>query len=226
MPALLTFTRFSGMIATSLMLAFSPAAFAEESTVAPVNSEQKIDLLGIQKDDHVLGNPEATVKIIEYASLTCPHCMAYHLETFPLVKEHYIDTGKVAFIYRNFPFNDPALRGAMLAECSGDEQFYKYINVLMKAQDKWAFDNNYMGSLRSIAKIGGMGEEEFDACMNNKQIQDRLVENLTLANQQLNITSTPTTFINGEKLNGFQTFDQLKERIDPLLNDSAKKSAE
>jgi protein-disulfide isomerase len=223
-------SRFSGIVAASAMLALSGTAIAQESTTAPASAPMsvapKADLLTIMEGDHVLGNPQADVKIFEYASLTCPHCMAYHLETFPQIKKEYIDTGKVMFVFRHFPLNDPALRGAMLAECSGDEQFYKYVNVLMKSQDKWGFSNNYMGALRNIAKIGGMGDEEFTACMENKTLQDSVLAKLSMATQQLGINATPTTFINGEKLNGFQTFEQIKKHLDPLLNSTPDTTAE
>lgn len=220
-----TFSRFAGIAAASLMLAFSATATAQNSQPTPMSQVPKVDALSPMEGDHLLGDPQAKVTIIEYASLTCPHCMAYHLETFPQIKEQYIDTGKVAFIFRSLPFNEPALRGAMLAECSGKD-FYKYINVLMKSQDKWAFDGNYMSSLRNIATIGGMGEDAFNACMDNKAIQEKIVAGLTVASQQLGVSSTPTTFINGEKIEGFRTFEQIKERIAPLLGDTAKKSAE
>lgn len=224
MHALHSLLRFTGAAVAVLTLTFSGAVFAQDA--APMSKAPSADMLDFLDGDHVLGDPKAPVKVIEYASLSCPHCMEYHLETFPQLKEQYIDTGKVAFIYRHFPFNDPALRGAMLAECSGEGNFYKYINVLMKAQDKWAYDSNYMGALRNIAKIGGMGEEEFDACMENKEVENRVVAGMTWASDSLNIRSTPTTFVNGEKLQGFQRIEDLAKHIDPLVKDTAKTSAE
>ncbi|MCH2546136.1 MAG: DsbA family protein [Alphaproteobacteria bacterium] len=218
-------TRFTGTFATGVIMALSPAAYAEDATkhstekTAPAASAT-VDMLEFQPGDHILGNKDAAVRIIEYASLTCPHCRAYHMETFPLIKEHYIDTGKVAFVYRHFPFNPPALHGAALAECAGDEQFFKYINVLMKTQDKWAFSSDYMDSLRNIAAVGGMSSEAFDACMDDTAKQDAIAQDMAVSAKQLTINSTPTTFVNGEKFNGFQEFETLKQYIDPLLNNA------
>lgn len=217
MQVLHSIIRASGIFIAAFTLAFSSAALAQNATPP---APPAADLLDFLEGDHVLGDPKAPVKVIEYASLSCPHCMAYHLETFPRLKEDYIDTGKVVFIYRNFPFNAPALHAAMLAECAGDSQYFKYLNVLFKSQDKWAMDRDYVTSLRNIAKVGGMGDEEFDACMANEDIQNRLVAGMGWAADQLKVDSTPTTFINGEKISGFQRIDQLAEKIDPLLKNT------
>lgn len=233
MPVLSSFARFAGIASTGLMLALASPAFAQSAdtqATAPENGQtqegRKDKLLGLLADDHVLGNPDASVIVIEYASLSCPHCAHSHGETFPRLKEKYMDTGKIAYVYRNFPFNDPALRGAMLSECAGDAQFYKYISVLMKSQDKWAFTSDYMGALRSIARIGGMSEEAFDACMKDEKIQNRVVAGMTWAANELGVNSTPTTFVNGEKLPGFQSIEALSKIIDPLLEKGAPKAAQ
>lgn len=233
MPVLSSFARLAGIASAGLMLALVSPAYAQSTdtqAAKPENGqtqdERKARLLGLLEDDHVLGNPDAPVVIVEYASLSCPHCAHSHMETFPRLKEKYIDTGKIAYTYRNFPFNDPALRGAMLAECAGNEQFYKYVSVLMKSQDKWAFTSDYMGALRSIARIGGMSEEAFDACMKNEKIQNRIVAGMTWAANDLGVNSTPTTFINGEKLAGFQSIEALSSIIDPLLQKAAPKAAQ
>jgi protein-disulfide isomerase len=219
MQILHSLLRAAGIFAASIMLMASSAAFAQDSQSAPPSKDA---LLGFLEGDHTIGDENAPIRIIEYASLSCPHCMAYHLETFPQLKEQYIDTGKAVFIFRNFPFNAPALHGAMLAECAGDKQYFKYINVLFKSQDKWAFDRDHMAALRNIAKVGGMGEEAFDACMADEDLQNRLIAHMSLAAAVLKIESTPTTFINGEKLSGFKTIDELKKHIDPLLENSAE----
>lgn len=223
MQALHALSRFASVALAALMLATAPAA--AQDTAAKAAAAPAADLLGFLEGDHTLGDETAPVKVIEYASLSCPHCAQYHLETFPKLKEEYIDTGKVAFIYRHFPFNEPALRGAMLAECSGDD-FFKYLNVMFKTQDKWAFDSVPQLALRNLAMVGGMSGEDFDACMANTEVQERVVAGMTWANNQLGINSTPTTFVNGEKLQGFQTIEDLRRHIDPLLEKAGEKAAE
>lgn len=219
MQALHTISRFASIAAAAFMLAAAPA-YAQDAAPAAA-PKPTADLLTFIDGDHTLGDENAPVKIIEYASLSCPHCMQSHIETFPKLKEQYIDTGKVVYIYRHFPFNEPALRGAMLAECSGDD-FFKYLAVMFKTQDKWAFDSDPVSGLRNLAKVGGMSEADFDACMNNKEVQDRIVAGMTWGANQLGIQSTPTTFINGEKLNGFQTIEDLARHIEPALKKTAQ----
>lgn len=218
--------RFTGAVAAALCMTFTAAVAQEASPMAPAGAEAEqkkpADLLGFLEHDRVLGNEEADVRVIEYASLSCSHCMRSHTETFPQLKEHYIDTGKIAYIYRHFPLNEPALRGAMLAECAGDDGFFRYLKVLFNSQPQWAYDANFMDSLRSFAKVGGIGEEAFDRCMADKELEGRLVSGLKWAASGLNVQSTPTVFVNGQKLDGFQSFEKLSNLIDAELKDAAQ----
>lgn len=211
-----TLHRFTGILAAVLCMAFSPAFAQDAPAAADTPEKSAADLLDFLEGDHVLGNENAPVKVIEYASLSCSHCMRSHTQTFPQLKEQYIDTGKIAYIFRHFPFNEPALRGAMLTECSGD-RFFSYLKVLFNSQPQWAYDSDFLASLRSIAKVGGMGEEAFDTCMADKELENRLIAGIQWAASGLQVQSTPTIFVNGNKFDGFQSIEQLSAAIDAEL---------
>lgn len=223
MQSIQSFTRFAGILSAAFCISLSPA-WAQAEDLAPVVEEQQApaDLLDFLEGDHVIGNPEAPVKVIEYASLSCSHCMRFHTQTYPQLKEQYIDTGKIAFVFRHFPLNEPALRGAMLAECAGDEKFYQYLKVLFHSQPEWAYDADFKESLRSIARIGGLGDEAFDACMANKELEDRIVSGIKWAASGLQVQSTPTVFINNEKQDGFRSIEELAPIIDAELKKAAQ----
>lgn len=217
-----TLPRFLAAIAAASMLMFSTAHAQDASADAAAGQPSKVDLLDFLETDHILGNEDAAVKVIEYASLSCSHCMRFHTQTFPQLKKDYIDTGKIAFVFRHFPLNEPALRGAMLAECSGDERFYNYLKVLFDTQPEWAYDADFLNGLRTLAKVGGVGDEAFDACMANKKLEDSLVSGLKHAASELLIQSTPTLFINGEKVEGFRSYEEVSAIIDAELKEDAQ----
>lgn len=213
MPSLHSLTRLTGIFTAVLCMALSPA-WAQDGFAPETDAAAPANLLDFLEGDHVLGNPDAPVKVIEYASLSCSHCMRSHTQTFPQLKTEYIDTGKIAYIYRHFPFNEPALRGAMLTECVGEDKFFRYLKVLFDSQPEWAYGSDFLNSLRTIARIGGLGDEAFDACMANKEVEDRLISGIKWAAGSLQVESTPTIFVNGQKLSGFQSFDELSAVIE------------
>lgn len=207
----------------TLMLMVSTAHAEEKKTETKTPATEapapdKASLLDIIEGDHVMGDPEAKVTIIEYASLSCPHCAHFHKDTFPELKKKYIDTGKVTFIFRNFPFNEPALRGAMLADCAGDAKYFTYLKVLFNSQENWAFGGDLKQNLRTIANVGGMSNEDFDKCMANKDLENRLIAGVSWASKELGVNSTPTFFINGEKVEAARDMDYLAPKIDGYLS--------
>ena len=118
----------------------------------------------------VLGDPNAPVTIIEYASLSCPHCARFHAERMPWLKETFIDTGRAKLEYRDFPLNAPALWGAMLAHCAGPKHYFAYLDFLFKKQAQWAFTDNPQEGLKALAKQAGMSGTKFDTCMRNESL--------------------------------------------------------
>ena len=176
--------------------------------------------LQITKDDRILGNPEAPITIVEYASLTCPHCAHFANDVLPELKKEWIDTGKARLVLRDFPLDEPALRAAMIARCAPPERYYAFADTFFAAQEKWVRSGDYREALARLAKLGGMGQAEFDTCIKNTDLENKIVEGRLRAAQELDVNSTPTFFVNGSKLAGAPT----KEEFEKLLSGLAAKS--
>jgi protein-disulfide isomerase len=173
-------------------------------------------VLQITRDDRVLGNPAAPITIIEYASLTCPHCAHFANDVLPELKREWIDTGKARLVLRDFPLDGPALRAAMIARCAPPDRFYAFADTFFASQDKWATTKDYREALARLAKLGGMGKDEFEACLNNTTLENRIVEQRLVASQELDINSTPTFFINGSKFSGAPTAEEFNKVLSNL----------
>jgi protein-disulfide isomerase len=158
------------------------------------------DVLNVQPDDVIMGEKDAPVTIVEYASLSCGHCASFHEKILPGLKSKYIEPGKAKFIFRSFPLNAPALRGAMLTHCVADRDYYTFIEVMFDQQKAWAFDPNHVDMLGKIARLGGMSHDKFQACMENKELETQLIEAKKTAIEALEVRSTPTVFVNGTKV--------------------------
>jgi len=166
--------------------------------------------------DRVLGDAAATVTIIEYASATCPHCASFHKITFPKLKEEFIDTGKVRFIFREFPFDDLALAAFMLARCAPEDKYYPMIEVLYDQQEQWTH-NNPRDELFKIAQLAGFSEESFNTCLKNTDVAKGIIEGRNTAEKDMKIESTPTFFINGKLLRGNEPIEKFREMITAAL---------
>ncbi len=164
-----------------------------------------------------LGDENAPVTIEEYASLTCSHCGHFYTETFGQIKKEYIDTGKVLFVYHDFPLNTPARDASIIARCLPKDRYFKFIDFLFETQSKWAYEGDYMKSLMQNAKLLGGSEARLQACLDSMDIKREIAATMQSASQERGIQSTPTFFINGEMLKGAQPFAVFKEKIDQLL---------
>jgi protein-disulfide isomerase len=193
----------------------SPEAAAPHPMLADART-----VLQITKDDRILGNPEAPITIVEYASLTCPHCAHFANDVLPEIKKEWIDTGKAKLVLRDFPLDEPALRAAMIARCAPAERYYAFADTFFAAQEKWVRSGDYREALARLAKLGGMGQVEFDTCIKDTDLENKIVEGRLKASQELDVSSTPTFFVNGSKLAGAPT----KEEFDKLLSSLAAKS--
>jgi protein-disulfide isomerase len=176
--------------------------------------------LSVTTDDRILGNPDAPITIVEYASLTCPHCAHFANEVLPDLKKKWIDTGKAKLVLRDYPLDEPALRAAMIARCAPPDRFYAYVDTLFAAQEKWVMANDYREALARLVKIGGMSKDEFDNCLKNTALENKIVEGRLVASKELDVNSTPTFFINGTKFAGAPTV----EEFDKALSGVAAKS--
>jgi len=177
---------------------------------------KKNPLHSIQDDEAVIGDPKAAITIIEYASLSCPHCKAFHEKVLPELKSKYIDKGIAKMTFRNFPLNEPALRAAMLVECVGKERAPKFIDVLFELQDKWAFESDFVANIQKIAAVGGVSQEQFSTCMTNTSLEEKIIKARKDATDQLNLQGTPSFFVNDVEISGKVTMDSFDRVIKDL----------
>lgn len=166
--------------------------------------------------DQILGQENAPVTIIEYASLTCSHCADFAEVTFPQVKKKYIDTGKVRYVFREFPF-DPVAAGAfMLARCAPQDKYFPILHLLFKTQQQWAVERP-LQPLLGIAKQVGFTEDSFKACLANQKVLDGIEWVRNRAAEKFKVNATPTFFINGQKVTGEISIDEIDKLIQPYL---------
>jgi len=168
--------------------------------------------------DIVLGSDKAPVTIVEYASMTCPHCAHFSTTTFPELQKRYVDTGKVRFIFREFPLDPLAAAGFMLARCAGSDKFMPIIETLFAKQAEWMVQQP-IEPLRTIAKQFGFTEQSFDQCLANQKVLDGIQDVRDRAASKLGVNSTPTFFVNGKRLVGDQSIDALAKAIAPYLKE-------
>ncbi|MBV8510739.1 MAG: DsbA family protein [Xanthobacteraceae bacterium] len=201
-----------GSCALALLAKFGFVLNARAQTQVPDADLAQPSPLG----DIVLGSPDAPVTIIEYASMTCPHCAQFQAKTFPKLKERYIDTGKVRYIFREFPL-DPLAAGAfMLARCADKDKYMSIIDLFFGTQRDWVVPNP-LQPLFNIAKQAGYNEETFNACLKNQQILDGIQNVRDHAAKVLNVESTPTFFINGKRVVGDVSIEEMEKEIKPFL---------
>lgn len=217
----------AGVSGALLPRLIGPAAAQSDSTKqtqapagagAPANeAELKAELAKPGPDgDVALGSDSAPVTIIEYASMTCPHCAHFSENTFPELKKRYIDTGKVRFIFREFPFDKVAAAGFMLARCAGKDRYMAVVETLFAKQGEWVVEQP-RAPLENIAKQLGFTDETFKQCLTNQKVLDAIEDVRNRAVQKLGVNSTPTFFVNGKKLVGDVPLDTMTKEIDPYL---------
>ncbi|WP_274629764.1 DsbA family protein [Arvimicrobium flavum] len=163
-----------------------------------------------------LGKEDAPVTIVEYASMTCPHCATFHEKTLPELKTKYIDTGKVRLIFREFPFDPRAEAGFMLARCAGDN-YFPMIDVLFKQQGTWAAVENARDALLQIAKLAGFSQQKFEECLTDQKLLDDIRAVRTRGSNEFKVDSTPTFFINGQQYKGALSIAEISAVIDSML---------
>ncbi|MBX9452273.1 MAG: DsbA family protein [Mesorhizobium sp.] len=166
--------------------------------------------------EKVLGEADAPVTIVEYASMTCGHCANFHNNTLPAIKENYIDTGKARMIMREFPFDPRAEAGFMLARCA-DTKYFAMVDVLFKQQQAWAGVENAREALLQISKLAGFSQESFEACLTDQKLLDDVRAVRARGASEFGVDATPTFFINGNKYSGALTVAEMSAIIDSML---------
>ena len=165
-----------------------------------------------------LGNKDSKIVVIEYASMTCIHCANFHKEVYPKIKENYIDTNKIKFIYRDFPLDKQALFGSVLAKCAPKEKYFDFVKLILNTQKKWVSnDDTFMDKLKNIGKLAGLNENKINTCFKNEQIVDKIIKSRSVGEQKYNISSTPSLIINEKKYSAM-SYENFEKIIENLIN--------
>jgi len=199
-------TRFFAKMAAALFLVVSSVAGA-----APPTAEEALK-------DRILGDPKAPIEIIEYSSLTCPHCRHFHIEILPELKKNYLDNGRAKLVYRDFPFDQLGLTAAIMARCAPPSRYFQFLDVLFQNQDKWSKNADPIQALARIGTLGGLSEADFKACTDNRRIVDGILQTRLEAGNRYEVGSTPSFVINGEKRivgsQPYEVFDDLLKKLE------------
>lgn len=167
--------------------------------------------------DRIEGDPSAPITMIEYASMTCPHCADFHTGPYKLIKKEYVETGKVKFIYRDFPLDRLGLAAAMMARCAPKERYFAIVNIIYQSQDSWARASDPAAALAQIAKLAGMSKKTFDACIIDKNIYEGVMKIRNDGDKKFNIKATPTILIDGKTFEGDKTIKAFRSELNALL---------
>lgn len=215
------FTRrqiLDGALALGLVAIASPVFGAG---AARAQDAQSVDKAKIAEPgplgDHVMGDANAPVTVIEYASLTCSHCAHFATTTFPELKKKYIDTGKVRYILREFPLDPVSAAAFMLSRCAPSERYYDVVDLFFEKQNDWAFTNTPLDSLNAMAKQIGFSQQEFEACLTNQSLLDGVNAVKDRGAKDFGINATPTFFVNGQVVRGALPIAEFDAILEPLL---------
>jgi protein-disulfide isomerase len=211
------FTAALSLTGLSLLAGFSPLrliadAMAQGAAAADVAKP-------VSLPDMALGPANAPITITEFASMTCPHCAAFNAAVFPKIKSAYIDTGKIRYVFREFPLDIKAAAGSMLSRCIAKDDAGKYFAVtdmLFKQQGDWVMKNT-TETLTRIGKQAGLSQQAVDDCLKDQALLDKIEADQKFASEVLKVNSTPTFFINGEMIKGETSFEEFDKRIKSLL---------
>jgi protein-disulfide isomerase len=189
-----------------------PANAADEPATVPVEELMKPNPMG----EMSMGNENAPITVVEYASMTCPHCAHFSATTFPELKKRYIDTGKVRFIFREFPLDQLAAAGFILARCASADKYFPLVETLFASQRDWVVQRP-LQPLVAIAKQAGLSQEAFEACLDNREMLGKLEEVRNTAAEKFKVNSTPTFFVNGKRLSGDVSIEEMEKEFAPYL---------
>lgn len=202
-------------LARRSLIAVWVAAFLSVPAASAQVNVQELQKPG-QLEEKVLGPSDAKVTVIEYASMSCPHCAHFDETTFDQFKLKYIDGGKVRYIFREFPLNAPAFAGAMIARCAPADKFFDVVHAYFRSQSKWLAGGDLKANMLAIAKGFGFTDQSFDACISNQALF-KAISDVRDRGSKFGVEATPTFFINGTKFEGALTIEELDKAITPLL---------
>ena len=206
-----------GITLAVLLLAGTGPVLAQTTAAEPPKSSGKVADLKLTANEYTLGPADAKIVIVEYASLTCPHCAQFHTQVLPGLKKEFVETGKVRYVYRDFPLDRLALGAAMIARCAGRENFFGFIDTFYAAQGQWTGASNPLSALGNLARLGGMSQRKLDACLKNVEVQNEILRQRLEAANEFKVQSTPTVFVDGERYGGGMSLDQVRTLLNRKL---------
>jgi protein-disulfide isomerase len=209
------FTAALSLTGLAALVGFSPLRLIADAMAQSASDVAK----PVSLPDMALGPANASVTITEYASMTCPHCAAFTETVFPKIKSAFIDSGKIRFVFREFPLDIKAAAGSMLARCIAKDDSSKYfavVDMLFKQQNDWVAKNT-TETLTRIGKQAGLSQQAVEDCLKDQALLDKIAADQKFASDVLKVNSTPTFFINGEMVKGETSFEEFDKRINSLL---------
>jgi protein-disulfide isomerase len=198
------------VIAAGVYFGTQPASGPAPVPVAQAATPDKAALLGVQPTDHVMGDANAPITVIEYASLDCPHCAHFNTMVLPELEKKWIATGKMKLVYRDFPLDQVAIKAAELAECAGKDRYFPVVDMIFRNQATWAAASDPIAELSKSLRIAGMGEGEVKACLANDKVADGVIADYK-GGEALGVNSTPTLFINGQLYRGARSVEEFDD---------------
>lgn len=189
------------------------AAQTAEQEIAAEAPKPNAGVFKPAKNDIIFGQASAPITILDYSSLSCPHCAHFHAQVLPKLQKKYIDTGKAKLVFRHFPLNAPALRAAQLVNCADEKQKPNFLKVLFELQPQWAFTESFIQQLKQIASVGGIDSAQFDSCIADKTGESAVISTRNRAAEEAKVNATPTFFINGVKLDDAPEMDAFDAAI-------------
>jgi protein-disulfide isomerase len=189
-----------------------PAVVAAENNMAALAAKP------VALPDMALGSATAPITIVEYSSLTCPHCAAFAENVLPMLQSKYIDTGKVRFVSREFPLESKAAAASMLARCAAGGDASKFFDAtMMLFRQQQDLIEHTTDTLTAVGGKFGMSQAAVESCVKDDAALDKLQADQNFAYRELKVDATPTFFINGERLKGSMSFEELEAKLTPLL---------
>jgi protein-disulfide isomerase len=205
-------TRFIALAAL-LLIALSPRVNAGNYT----ESNWKALLMPPPSGDHVLGKADAPVTIIEYASLTCPHCAEFHEKALPAIQKAYIDTGKAKLIFRGLTLNPLDTTAQMLTRCIADDKYFPFVSALFVTQKSWAVANDSTGALLQVSKQAGFTKDSFEKCLRNQKALDEINATRKVFEEKVGRAMTPTFIVNGKLLPPQASLEAQQSELEKLI---------
>jgi protein-disulfide isomerase len=202
---------FSFLSSFTFLAAWRPRLAAAQVGATPDEVAKLLLEAAPAHGERSLGDPKAPVVMIEYASATCPHCAEFHVKIWPMIKKDFVETGKVRFLFREFPLDQTAMGAFMLARCVPEDKYFVTIDTMFRQQETWR--KNPKDGLFRIVGMAGLSEQDADACLKKQDLAQSIYQTTQKANKEFGVKGTPTFFVNGTLLDGHEDPESVRKGI-------------